>query len=125
MGKIIDYINENVSLHEEYFRIFGRELPSGKFTCPNPEHMHKSNTPSCKVYGNKFKCFGQCSRMFGVYDLLKWYNPKRIDEIVASSVIEKTERRQTIPVYKVTVDRSLSLVEVLKSITGICLNSLK
>jgi len=34
MGKLIDYINKNLSLEDEYKMIFGREIPSGKFICP-------------------------------------------------------------------------------------------
>lgn len=125
MGKIIDYINENLSLSEEYKAIFRRDLPNGKFMCPNPMHQHKSNTPSCKAYGNKFKCFGQCNRVFGVYDLLKWYNPKRIDEVVSSVVIEETSYKRSPQVRKVMIDRSQSISEALHKITGICLNLLK
>lgn len=94
MGKIIDYINEQ-PLGEVWRELFGYEIPTGKFTCPNPLHQHKSNTPSCKVYGNKFKCFGQCNRMFGVYDLLKWYDPGKINEYKSKVVMtEPTRRRQ-------------------------------
>ena len=125
MGKLIDYINKNLSLEDEYKMIFGREIPSGKFICPNPGHSHVNHTPSCKAYGNVFKCFGQCNRVFGVYDLLKWYNPKRIDEIKSSIIIEETVDNSVAEIIKVEVDRSQSLSHILFKITGICLSSLK
>lgn len=89
MGKLIDYIN-SMSLEDVWYEVFGYQLPINKFSCPNPEHQHSSNTPSCKVYGNRFKCFGQCNRMFGPYDLYKWYAPERIREIKGSLVIPQT-----------------------------------
>lgn len=91
MHKLIDYIN-SLPLEQEWYTIFGTNLPQGKFICPNPLHKHKSNTPSCKVYGNGFKCFGQCNRYFGVYNLLQWYNPARIEEIKKTVLVPKIQR---------------------------------
>lgn len=120
MNKLIDYINKNLSLEDEYFRIFGRHLNSSKFRCPNPMHQHKNNTPSCKMYGNVFKCFGQCNRVFGVYDLLKWYNPERINEIKSSVILEDAQINvKSEPIVKVSVDRSKAISQILYDITGI------
>lgn len=123
MGKIIDYINENLDLRDEYYRIFNRHLPNGKFICPNPEHQHTSNTPSCKAYGNGFKCFGQCNRFFGVYDLLKWYDPSRINEVKSTIVVPQSSHKSSAELLsKVSVDRNKSLTDILTDITGICLH---
>lgn len=123
MGKLINWINSNLSLQDEYFRIFHRDLSNGKFLCPNPLHKHSSNTPSCKVYGNVFKCFGQCNRVFGVYDLLKWYNPERIEEIKSTVVVTETPVKEKFSIKKIKVDRSDPLKKILYDITGIWLSS--
>lgn len=119
MGKVVDYINQNLSLQDEYERIFNKKMPSGKFICPNPSHRHVSMTPSCKAYGNVFKCFGQCNRVFGVYDLLKWYDPDRINEVKSSMVLSSAVTTRNEPLVKVKVDRTLSLKQILLNITGI------
>lgn len=120
MHKVIEYINSSCDIGDEYKRLFGRDMPSSKFSCPNPEHVHSNNTPSCKRYGNAFKCFGQCNRVFGVYDLLKWYDPKRIDELKSKVIITVQPRNQKKQIEKVDVNTT-SIVEALKEITGICL----
>jgi len=126
MGKLIEYINKELDLREYYKMIFGRDMPIGKFLCPNPMHKHENNTPSCKAYGNVFKCFGQCNRVFGVYDLLKWYWPEKIEEIKAKIILpEATEVSAEQFITKVQVDRSKPIGEVLQQITGICLNSFR
>lgn len=125
MGKIIEFINNNISLSDEYKRIFGRAIPTGKFLCPNPAHRHVSNTPSCKAYGNVFKCFGQCNRVFGVYDLLKWYDPKRIDEIKSTMPILGAVEYNKQQIVKVVVDKTEPIGVILQKITGVCLHSQK
>lgn len=119
MHKIIEYINTTCDLDDEYYQIFQRHLPTGKFICPNPEHQHVNNTPSCKRYGNVFKCFGQCNRVFGVYDLLKWYNPKRIDEL-KTQLIPDMQQKPREAITKTNVNAS-TIKEALYQITGICL----
>ena len=95
MGKIIDYINQK-PLEMVWQEVFGRPLPLGKFECPNPLHNHVSHTPSCKVYGNVFKCFGQCNRVFGPYNLYKWYAPERIIEISRTELCEPSKKQPTV-----------------------------
>lgn len=123
MGKLIDYINNNLSLEEEYKEIFGHSLPSGKFICPNPSHVHKNNTPSCKAYGNKFKCFGQCNQVFGVYDLLKWHNPKKIEDIKTSVILTTpVDSVSHKPNYHKINTQGLSLEQVILTLSKLCSN---
>lgn len=89
MSKLSDYINQNVPIEQAWFECFGTTLPVSKFECPNPEHHHVSHTPSAKVFGNQFKCFGYCNRVFGVYNLYKWYRPDLIEEIKSSLIINQ------------------------------------
>lgn len=113
MGKLIDYIN-SLPLENAWYEIFGYSLPVNKFSCPNPEHKHASNTPSCKVYGNKFKCFGQCNRMFGVYDLYKWFMPERIEEIKSTVVLPQQSVKHAEAVTK--LQRLSSKEEIIKDL---------
>ena len=79
-----EYVNGTLSIDTEYRRIFGRELPSGKFFCPF--HVN-TNTPAAKRYFNGIKCFS-CNRFYTVYDLLYAYDRQRLDNLKGSMVIE-------------------------------------
>lgn len=79
-----DYVNGTLNIDTEYRRIFGRDIPSGKFFCPF--HVN-TNTPAAKRYFNGIKCFS-CNRFYTVYDLLYTFDRKRLDDIKGSMVIE-------------------------------------
>lgn len=79
-----EYVNGTLSIDAEYKRIFGKNLPSGKFFCPF--HVN-TNTPAAKRYFNGIKCFS-CNRFYTVYDLLFAYDKKRLEDLKGSMVIE-------------------------------------
>ena len=87
MGALINYINEKLDIADEYQRVFGKPMPNGKFFCP---FHHNTNTPAAKRYFNGIKCFS-CDKFYTVYDLLKQFNPRRIEEIAGSSVLPNTK----------------------------------
>jgi len=113
MGKIIDYINNNLDIGVEYQAIFGREIPNGKFSCPFHTNV---NTPSAKRYGNGIRCFGHCQRWYSVYDLLKRFNPERINEVASSILIEEQKQTLNSKFTPIVVDRTQSLKQILDSI---------
>lgn len=87
MSKVADYINNNLKIEDEYKRIFGKNMPNGKFFCP----FHaNTNTPAAKHYFNGIKCFS-CNKFYTVYDLLYAYDKKRIEDIKSSVVIKDFE----------------------------------
>ena len=89
LRSFIDYVNGTLSIDTEYRRIFGKNIPSGKFFCPF--HVN-TNTPAAKRYFNGIKCFS-CNRFYTVYDLLYAYDRKRLDDLKGSAVIEPVERQ--------------------------------
>lgn len=93
MNKVAEYINNNLRIEDEYRRIFGRSMPTGKFFCPF--HVN-TNTPAAKHYFNGIKCFS-CNKFYTVYDLLMAYDKGRIDEVKGSVVIKDSvdEKPQT------------------------------
>lgn len=84
MGALIEHINNDLDIGEEYQKIFGRPIPDGKFFCPFHPNV---NTPAAKRYFNGIKCYS-CNRFYTVYDLLKAFNPQKIEEIAGSSVLQ-------------------------------------
>lgn len=84
MGALIEHINNDLDISEEYQKIFGRPIPDGKFFCPFHPNV---NTPAAKRYFNGIKCYS-CNRFYTVYDLLKAFNPQKIEEIAGSSVLQ-------------------------------------
>lgn len=85
-GRLVEWVNSNLSFRDEYRIIFGREAPYGNCACP----WHQTgvvNTPAAKIYGNRLKCFGQCGRSYSVFDLLCRFNPERLRTISASGVV--------------------------------------
>lgn len=88
--RLIQYINENLSLDEEWFRVFGTNIPESKFYCPF--HDNK-NTPSAKRYGNGIKCFGYCQHFYSLYEFLKKFNPDRIEEIKRTIILPELQQK--------------------------------
>lgn len=84
MGALIEHINNDLDISEEYQKIFGRPIPDGKFFCPFHPNV---NTPAAKRYFNGIKCYS-CNRFYTVYDLLKAFNPQKIEEIAGSNVLQ-------------------------------------
>ena len=79
-----EYVNGTLSIDTEYKRIFGRDIPSGKFFCP----FHVNTvTPAAKRYFYGIKCFS-CNRFYTVYDLLYAYDKKHLDDLKGSMIIE-------------------------------------
>lgn len=83
MGALIKYINEHLDIADEYQLAFGKPIPNGKFFCPFHTNV---NTPAAKRYFNGIKCYS-CNRFYSVYDLLKTFNPNRIEQIATSEVL--------------------------------------
>lgn len=114
MGKIIEYINSNLDIGEEYYGIFGKKIPTGKMYCPFHDN---TNTPAAKRYGNVIHCFS-CGRSYSVYDLLKRFNPKRIEEVKTSCILPDVVTTKFVgkkfPI--INVDRSKTIPEILKDI---------
>lgn len=72
------------------------------------------NTPSAKCYGNIIHCFS-CNRNYGTYDLLKKYDPKRIDELKQSVVMGQVTTKE-LKTFKVkSIDRSGTLEDALRA----------
>ncbi len=113
MGKLVDYINNNCDFRDEYQRIFGKQLGYAKVFCP----FHSNhNTPAAKVYGNTLKCFGVCNRVYTVYDLLKKFDPDRINEIKASVVLPEVEQKEVFKITIKPIDRSKSIKSIIESL---------
>lgn len=90
MSRLVHYINENLSLDEEWYKVFGTTIPEGKIFCP----FHKNvNTPSAKRYGNGIKCFGFCQHYYNLYEFLKKFNPDRIEEIKRTIILPEVQQR--------------------------------
>lgn len=115
--EFIEYVN-NLSIWEEYRNTFGRSLPAGKFFCPFHTNV---NTPAAKVYGNHIKCFS-CNRNYTVFDLLRTFNPSRLDSLSKSIVAGPDKSQFRLPrVVKVPPASELDLskgvtVELLNKI---------
>lgn len=111
MGKVIDYIN-TLDIDEEYYRIFGKHIPQGKCFCP---FHHNVNTPAAKKYGNVIHCFS-CNRSYGTYDLLKKYDPSRIEELKQTVVMDAPPRYQDCKFNIVPINRNGTIEEALNTI---------
>lgn len=108
MGKVIDYIN-SLSIRDEYYRIFGKRIPEGKMYCC---FHNNTNTPSAKCYGNHIHCFS-CNKNYGTYDLLKKYDPQRIDDLKSSAVMETEQESPHDRIKIKSIDRSKPIDRVL------------
>ena len=107
MNRIIDYIND-LSIDDEYEALFGKTIPGGKFSCLFHENH---NTPAMKRYGNRLHCFGKCQRTYGVYDLLKKFNPERINEIKQTIELPQvTDSRTQIQIKPINRDLPISTI---------------
>lgn len=111
MGKVIDYINSSLSFKDEYKRIFGKSVPEGKMFCPFHNNV---NTPAAKVYGNVLKCFS-CNRIYTVYDLLKKYDPKRIEEVKQSNILPDVDTKSK-QIKLVSFDRNKPIKDIICTI---------
>ena len=110
-----EYVNATLNIDTEYRRIFGRDIPSGKFFCPF--HVN-TNTPAAKRYFNGIKCFS-CNRFYTVYDLLYAYDKKRLDDLKGSMVIEPvhtTTLQQQKRVRIVEYDPNGRMTDILETI---------
>lgn len=107
------YCNNKLSLEEEYEDIFEKRLPLGKMFCPFHDNH---NTPAAKRYGNFIKCFS-CGRTYGVYDLLKEFNPSRLAQVrmnVSLDEIDVHTRKYKYKKFKIhEVDRNRSMLAIL------------
>lgn len=116
MSKVSRYINDNLNFADEYFAIFGKKLHDyGKCFCP---FHHNVNTPAAKYYkdSNSLYCYS-CKCSYSVYDLLRSFNPSRIDEIASSQVLPEVETKVCIGLRPfVDVDRSLPIGDIIKQI---------
>lgn len=88
--RVIKYINDNLSLDEEWYRVFGTTIPEGKIFCPFHQNV---NTPSAKRYGNGIKCFGYCQHYYTLYEFLKKFNPDRIEEIKKTVILPEVQQK--------------------------------
>ena len=91
MGALISYINENLDIANEYRLAFGKNMPSGKFFCPFHTNV---NTPAAKRYYNGIKCYS-CNKFYTVYDLLKTFNPTRLEQISGSAILPYKQNNVT------------------------------
>lgn len=115
--EFIEYVN-NLSIWEEYRNTFGHFLPAGKFFCPFHTNV---NTPAAKVYGNHIKCFS-CNRNYTVFDLLRAFNPSRLDSL-SKSVVAGPDKSQFRPPRVIKVP-PLSELDLSKGVTVELLNKI-
>lgn len=115
--EFIQYVN-SLDVREEYRNTFGSVLPSGKFFCP---WHHNVNTPAAKVYGNHIKCFS-CNRNYTVFDLLRAFNPSRLDSL-SKSVVAGLDKSQFRPPRVIKVP-PLSELDLSKGVTVELLNKI-
>jgi hypothetical protein len=115
--EFIEYVN-NLSIWEEYRNTFGHPLPAGKFFCPFHTNV---NTPAAKVYGNHIKCFS-CNRNYTVFDLLRAFNPSRLDSL-SKSVVAGPDKSQFRPPRVIKVP-PLSELDLSKGVTVELLNKI-
>lgn len=122
---LIEYINQNLSIDEEYYEVFAKQLPNGKMFCPFHDNH---NTPAAKKYGNGIKCFGQCNRYFSVYDFIKRFNPNKINEVKQSVLLprtlEESSKIKRIPVIS-SIDRNLPIQQIVQQICNLNLNPVR
>jgi len=114
MGKVQDYIN-GLPFADEYYRIFGKRVSYGHIFCP----FHANdNTPAAKYYTDTNNCYCfVCKRFYGTYDLMKRYEPERIEEIKGSIIIEDRpmEVKSKGSVF-IQIDRDKDISEIVKDI---------
>lgn len=113
MGRVKDYI-DGMSFADEYYRVFGRKV-YGHIYCP----FHKNdNTPAAKYYEDTNNCYCfVCKRFYGTYDLMKSYEPERIEEIKGSIVIDDVPKVSvSVGSYFVDIDRDDSIEKIVKDI---------
>ena len=115
--EFIQYVN-SLDIREEYRNTFGSILPTGKFFCP---WHHNVNTPAAKVYGNHIKCFS-CNRNYTVFDLLRAFNPSRLDSL-SKSVVAGPDKSQFRPPRVIKVP-PLSELDLSKGVTVELLNKI-
>lgn len=115
--EFIQYVN-SLDIREEYRSTFGSILPTGKFFCP---WHHNVNTPAAKVYGNHIKCFS-CNRNYTVFDLLRTFNPSRLDSL-SKSVVAGLDKSQFRPPRVIKVP-PLSELDLSKGVTVELLNKI-
>lgn len=115
--EFIEYVN-NLSIWEEYRNTFDHSLPAGKFFCPFHTNV---NTPAAKVYGNHIKCFS-CNRNYTVFDLLRAFNPSRLDSL-SKSVVAGPDKSQFRPPRVIKVP-PLSELDLSKGVTVELLNKI-
>lgn len=111
--KLIDYINDNYSIVEELQNYTSFRPSQGKVFCP---FHHNVNTPAAKLYNNRLKCFGECNRMFGVYDVWKRWDPKRIDEVKSKVFVPTAPIEKSSSMKKVDLSKPIDIV--IKQILG-------
>lgn len=110
-NRVAAYINDSLSFQEEYFRIFGKQLGTGKVFCPFHVNV---NTPAAKLYNNVLKCFS-CGRVYTVYDLLYKFDKERITQIKQQSILmvkdtkigNRSNRVKIVPRSKLDLDQPI------------------
>lgn len=118
--RIINYCNENYDIKELYSAITGREPGLGKIFCC----MHQNNnTPAAKIYGNKLKCFGECNRLFGSYDLLKRYFPEEIEKVKRTLLLPSVQEKRVKKTMKTLSRCDLDLISPIQDIVKQILES--
>nr|DAG99857.1 MAG TPA: hypothetical protein [Herelleviridae sp.] len=118
--RIINYCNENYNIRELYAAVTGREPGFGKCYCIFHQN---TDTPAAKIYGNKLKCFGECNRLFGSYDILKRYFPEEIEKIKQSLRIPDIQEKRVKKTLKTISRQDLDLSSPISDIITKILNS--
>lgn len=114
MGKVKDYINR-MPFDEEYYRIFGRKVSLGHIYCP----FHtNTDTPAAKYYTDSNCCYCfVCKKTYGTYDLMRVYEPSRIEELKGSVIMEDADKiTKSIGNLFVSIDRNCVISDIVKRI---------
>lgn len=103
--KVREYCNQNYDIRELYEAVAGRRPGHGKCFCIMHDNV---NTPAAKIYDNSMKCFGECNRMFGPYDILKRYFPEELNRVRSTIILPEVKKKHK-PVQQMIRRSSLDL----------------
>lgn len=110
--KVREYCNKNYDIRELYEAVAGRKPGHGKCYCIFHDNH---NTPAAKIYDNSLKCFGECNRMFGPYDILRVYFPEELARIRNTIIVPEVVKKRK-PIQQMLKRYQLDLTKPIDQI---------